>query len=121
MTPWHVRPGLVGLRLARATRSPDEVEALLVERHGLSAHQARVAALIARGWSNTAVAAALGVRPGTVRALSTTVYAKLGVHTRLDLAGVLAEVGATAAGDVSGGVGGRRTRPFQPAAHPVAL
>ena len=51
----------------------------------------RVAELVAEGRSNKEVAAALFVAPKTVDVTLSRIYAKLGVHSRTELAHLLAE------------------------------
>jgi DNA-binding NarL/FixJ family response regulator len=55
-------------------------------RTGLSPTEGRVAALVAGGLSNKEVAAALFVTPKTVEANLSRIFAKLGVHSRTELA-----------------------------------
>ena len=58
---------------------------------GLTATEARVAALVSEGRSNKDVAATLFVTANTIEAHLTSVYTKLGVRSRNQLAKALAE------------------------------
>jgi DNA-binding CsgD family transcriptional regulator len=70
-------PGLGGLRSRLA-------------RHGLTQREADVAGLVVRGATNAEIAAALHLGQATVKTHLTRVYAKLGVHSRTQLALLLA-------------------------------
>lgn len=59
----------------------------------LTAREAEIAALVAAGISNAGTAAALGVREATVKTHLTSIYAKLGVRSRTQLALVLSRTG----------------------------
>jgi DNA-binding CsgD family transcriptional regulator len=74
-----------------------------VGEHELTGAEARVARLVAQGLSNKAVAAELFVTVGTVEATLTRVYAKLGLHSRSQLAHALQEpIRPTGAGPEAG-------------------
>jgi len=55
-------------------------------RYGLTRREAEVAAALARRFSNAEIAQALGISPNTALRHTERVLAKLGVHTRLDVA-----------------------------------
>ncbi|MBI5480150.1 MAG: PAS domain-containing protein [Deltaproteobacteria bacterium] len=93
-TLWHAGAGLAGIQFHRERLRAADVETLLRERFRLSPRQIQVALLIARDHSNREIARALKIREGTIRSGSTTIYAKLGVHNRLDLVALLDELGA---------------------------
>lgn len=56
----------------------------MIER--LTAGELRVAELVARGWTNSEVAAALKLRPKTIEWRLTNVYRKLELRSRTELA-----------------------------------
>jgi DNA-binding NarL/FixJ family response regulator len=58
----------------------------LQDRWGLSPQEARVALLLAQGRSNAGIAAEMGLRPATVRHYTESVFHKLGVHSRGEVA-----------------------------------
>jgi DNA-binding CsgD family transcriptional regulator len=68
----------------------------------LTASEQRVAELVAAGRSNKQVAAELYVSPKTVEGHLSSIYAKLGVHSRLELARRVGSHGAGAAGQTRG-------------------
>jgi DNA-binding NarL/FixJ family response regulator len=53
---------------------------------GLTATEARIASLLARGWADADVRAALALRPHEVERQLGEVYRKLGVHSRTEIA-----------------------------------
>lgn len=55
-------------------------------RSGLTAREQQVLALVERGMKNKDIAAALGIRPGTVKIHLKHIYEKRGVHGRYGLA-----------------------------------
>ena len=55
-------------------------------RHGLTRREAEVAVALAQRFSNAEIAQALGISPNTALRHTERVLAKLGVHTRLDVA-----------------------------------
>lgn len=59
----------------------------------LTAREAQIAELVADGTSNAGIAAALGLREATVKTHLTSIYAKLGVRSRTQLALVLSRSG----------------------------
>jgi len=59
----------------------------------LTAREAEIAALVGDGISNAGAAAALGLREATVKTHLTSIYAKLGVRSRTQLALVLSRTG----------------------------
>jgi DNA-binding CsgD family transcriptional regulator len=61
----------------------------------LTVSERRLAELVAEGRSNKEIAAALFVTPKTVGTMLSRIYAKLDVHSRTELAHVLAERGAS--------------------------
>jgi DNA-binding NarL/FixJ family response regulator len=75
-----VRRSVVGTRVRESSAS---------RLQDLSAREAEVARALAQGLTRKAVATALGVTENTVGTLSTRVYRKLGVKTRLQLARAL--------------------------------
>jgi DNA-binding CsgD family transcriptional regulator len=99
---------LVGRLLTAA--SPDGHDVLLLEERrrddgralaalaalGLSARQAEVLALAARGWTNAEIAARMGISPRTVQKHLEHVFDRLGVRTR---AGAAARAAAAMAGE----------------------
>ena len=60
--------------------------ALVAEIAGLTAHEASVARLVARGHTNREVAAELAVSPKTVEAHLSRIYRKLELRSRTELA-----------------------------------
>jgi DNA-binding CsgD family transcriptional regulator len=58
---------------------------------GLTATEQRIAELVAEGRSNKEVAAAMFVTPKTVETNLSRIYAKLGIHSRIELARRIAE------------------------------
>lgn len=56
------------------------------EAHSLSRAETRVARLFADGKSNSQIAALLGVSPATIRNQLTSIYRKLGIHSKAELA-----------------------------------
>jgi DNA-binding CsgD family transcriptional regulator len=60
---------------------------------GLPRRQAEIAGLVARGLRNAEIATLLGVSPLTVRNQLTAIFARLGVTTRAELAGLVTEAG----------------------------
>jgi len=56
------------------------------EVQSLTAHEARVAALVARGMTNAEVGAELAVSPKTVEAHLSSIYRKLELRSRTELA-----------------------------------
>lgn len=79
-----VRP-LVVVSVARVTSAlPSESE--LVERFALTPSEAKVALLLARGFSNKMVAEHLSIRAATARRHTERVFAKLGVNARAQVA-----------------------------------
>lgn len=75
-----VRKSVIGTRVRESSAS---------RLQDLSAREAEVARALAQGLTRKAVAKALGVTENTVGTLSTRVYRKLGVKTRLQLARAL--------------------------------
>jgi DNA-binding NarL/FixJ family response regulator len=67
-----------------ATPAADELEQVALPQ--LTTAEARVAALATQGLSNKGIAAALCVRPRTVETHLTSVYRKLGIASRTELA-----------------------------------
>jgi DNA-binding NarL/FixJ family response regulator len=66
-------------------RRPDD-QALLRARFGLTSREAEVAALLASGSSNKAIATKLGVMESTARRHTEGVFRKLGVNSRAEVA-----------------------------------
>ncbi len=104
--PWPC-DGDGSLMLIAAERLSGELvsPARLQERWGLTGREGAVALFLAQGRSNTAIAAALGISPHTVRHHTESVLAKLGVHSRDQVAetigraaGVTLSAGPAAAG-----------------------
>jgi DNA-binding NarL/FixJ family response regulator len=62
------------------------------ERFALTARQAEVAALLAKGLRNDAIAAALGVTAHTARRHTEAVFASLGVASRAEVAALFASL-----------------------------
>lgn len=79
----------VTVQPAQARLPPVE---LLRERFGLTAREAEVALLLARGGTNKAIARELGIRPATVRTHSEHLFPKLGVSSRKALGLALLEL-----------------------------
>lgn len=61
----------------------------LQEQYGLTPREIEVAALLAGGRGNTAIASALGISPHTARHHTQHVLAKLGVHSRSEAGALL--------------------------------
>jgi DNA-binding CsgD family transcriptional regulator len=59
----------------------------LRERWQLTAQEARVALLLARGQANKEIAAAMELSPATIRHYTEAIFRKLRVHTRAEVAG----------------------------------
>ncbi|HEY3357487.1 MAG TPA: PAS domain-containing protein [Polyangia bacterium] len=97
VTLWQVRPGLAGVRLHREQLREADALATLGGQFGLSPPQARAALLLGGGASLADVGRALGTPEGTVRSMSGTIYTKLGVHSRTELAALLRDLGAAPA------------------------
>jgi DNA-binding CsgD family transcriptional regulator len=75
---------LVSLECPKADALDDPSD--ISRRHGLTRREAEVAAALARRFSNAEIAQALGISPNTALRHTERVMAKLGVHTRLDVA-----------------------------------
>lgn len=73
-------PGLLGLAELGRTRLPS------VERPPLTPRERQIAALLVEGCSNLNVAAHLDISEQTVAVHVRTIYRKLGVHSRVELA-----------------------------------
>ena len=75
----------------RGTRASDghiqTVSTAAIERFGLTPREAEVAALLVRRRTNREIARELGISPHTARHHVESVLAKLGVHSRRDVAG----------------------------------
>jgi DNA-binding CsgD family transcriptional regulator len=69
-------------RAGRLAAGDDSLAGRLAERYRLSPREAEVLVEIARGKSNQAVAAALGVQVSTIKTRLESVYRKLGVRNR---------------------------------------
>lgn len=93
-TLWRSSSTRIGLMVSREVVQPADLESLLSRRHWLSKRQARAAVLIGRGRSNAEVARELRVREGSIRSLSSTIYERVGVQDRTELAGLIADLGA---------------------------
>jgi len=78
---------LVSLEFPKADALDDPSD--ISRRHGLTRREAEVAAALAQRFSNAEIAQALGISPNTALRHTERVLAKLGVHTRLDVAGRL--------------------------------
>ncbi len=78
---------------ADATPADDAVRAALLA-HGLSETQADVLALVVAGCSSAEIAEKLSIAPGTVSSARANGYRMLGVHSREELAALLAEEAA---------------------------
>lgn len=76
--------GAVVIGEAGEPPAPDAVT-VLGERFGITAREAEVACLLARGRSKTYIAEALFVSENTVRSHAKRIYAKMGVHSRQEL------------------------------------
>ncbi len=79
-----------------AGRAADELARIggrVASRDELTSAERRVAELVAQGWSNREVAAALFVTVKTVEAALSRVYGKLGARSRSDLTRRLVEWG----------------------------
>lgn len=81
------RPG-VRLIVERLRPMASSAEALRA-RYGLTAREAQVAQLLARGLSNARLAEALGVSIHTAQRHTERVFQKLGIHARAAVAGVI--------------------------------
>ena len=54
--------------------------------HQLTTHERRVAALVARGWTNAETAAELDLSPKTIESHLSRIYRKLELRSRTELA-----------------------------------
>lgn len=77
--------------------------AQLSAEHCLTARESQIMELIARGHSLKSIASTLGIAPNTVKAYRTSLYAKLGIHSRQELVDLAAM-----------GVDALRKTPFSP-------
>ena len=66
--------------------TPDLAPAELRERYALTPREVQVARLLARGRTNSEIARALGLSTATARHYTEHVLAKLGVHSRAQVA-----------------------------------
>jgi DNA-binding NarL/FixJ family response regulator len=66
--------------------TPDPAPAELCERYALTRREVQVARLLARGRTNAEIARALGLSTATARHYTEHVLAKLGVHSRAQVA-----------------------------------
>lgn len=64
----------------------------LRERFDLTAREAEIALMLSRGHSRPGICSQLGISDGTVRAHSSHIYTKLGVHRRDELILAVQEV-----------------------------
>jgi len=80
----HIDPQVAGRLLDHITRSAPDPDSALLE--SLSEREREVLALLARGLSNTEIAARLYLSEGTVRNYVSAVFAKLGVSDRTQAA-----------------------------------
>ena len=62
----------------------------------LTPRRRQVARLVCRGFSNREIAKKLGVAEGTIKIHLYSIYEKLNVHSRIELANVLADSGSKA-------------------------
>ena len=80
----------------RANRERAEYEARVLselrERFDLTAREAEIALMLSRGHSRPGICSQLGISDGTVRAHSSHIYTKLGVHRRDELILAVQEV-----------------------------
>jgi DNA-binding CsgD family transcriptional regulator len=83
-TPWAARA-----RRELLTRTSSKPAASRIEEL-LTPHELEVAALVARGVTNREAAAALFVSPKTIEYHLSSIYRKLGVRSRTELAGIVA-------------------------------
>ena len=88
-------PQLTSRLLARYTLSPDPGAAL----GGITERETEVLRLIARGWSNSDIAAHLVLSEATVKTYVSRLLAKLGVRDRVQLAVLSYESGLVRAGE----------------------
>lgn len=88
--PGDDREGRVVIAARARPTPPSEVEAVLLASFNLTAAEAAVAMLLARGASRGAIAAARGVALGTIKAQIRSVYQKVGVTREAELAACLA-------------------------------
>lgn len=88
--PGDDRVGSVVVAARSRPTPPSEVEAVLLASFNLTAAEAAVAMLLARGASRAAVAAARGVSQGTIKSQIKSVYQKVGVTREAELAACLA-------------------------------
>ena len=94
MMPSWMTPIISWAALTPYERSPlsAELAQQLTGLFGLSAAEARVAALIGGAKTISAIARALGARPGTVRNHLKSIFAKVGVRRQAELVAVLSRL-----------------------------
>jgi len=72
---------------------PGDVASLILDSHGVTSSQARVVALVLRGYSTKQIVAQLAISQYTVQEHLRAVFDKLGVRSRQELAAVLLRPG----------------------------
>jgi DNA-binding NarL/FixJ family response regulator len=85
--PWT---RLAGAELRAAGAGGREPEP---DREELTAHEARIARAVASGATNKEVAAELFLSPKTIEFHLSSIYRKLGIRSRTELAGIVAGIG----------------------------
>jgi DNA-binding CsgD family transcriptional regulator len=89
----EARPALKGSNLLLVAFDPERCQPpppdMLIDLFGLTPAEASIALGIARGWHLAEIAADRGVKIGTVRAYSKTVFGKTGTRGQAELAALL--------------------------------
>jgi DNA-binding NarL/FixJ family response regulator len=86
----RIPPRMLGVLLADLIQRRREEDAILERLAALTSRERQVAALLAAGLNRDAVAAELVISPETARTHIQRVLAKLGVHSQLEAAAVIA-------------------------------
>ena len=91
----HKPQGPASLLLLRYGNAAPHVITSLRKKYRLTPTQARVATLLADRLTNAEIACELSVRPRTARSHTEAVLFRMGLASRFDVVGVLAEIIAT--------------------------
>lgn len=86
-------PGSQSTVLVLEEPGPGEVTSLILVSHGVTGAQAKVVALVLRGYSTKQIVSKLAISQYTIQEHLRAVFDKLGVHSRQELAAVLLRPG----------------------------